>query len=156
MQLRNLPTRLVTGAFILNSGISKWDGDQETAEAVHGMASGAYPFLRSVPPATFLRGLSAGEMATGAALLLPIVSDRKAGLALTAFSGGLVGLYLRTPGMHEPGGIRPTEQGTAIAKDSWMLGIGLSLLMSSAARAAKRAAKRKCCGRDADEADTDD
>ena len=47
--------------------------------------------------------------------------------ALTAFSGGLLGLYLRTPGMRKPGSLAPTEQGLAIAKDSWLLGIGIGL-----------------------------
>ena len=51
-----------------------------------------------------------------------------AGAALTAFSGGLLGLYLRTPGMRKPGSLAPTEQGLPIAKDSWLLGIGIGLL----------------------------
>ena len=50
-----------------------------------------------------------------------------AGAALTAFSGGLLGLYLKTPGMRKPGSLAPTEAGLAIAKDSWLLGIGIGL-----------------------------
>jgi len=50
------------------------------------------------------------------------VPGKVAGAGLTAFAAGLLGLYLRTPGM------RPTQQGTAIAKDVWLLGIGLGLL----------------------------
>lgn len=30
--------------------------------------------------------------------------------------------------MRQEGSLRPTEQGTALAKDVWMLGIGLSLI----------------------------
>lgn len=52
-----------------------------------------------------------------------------AGTALTAFSAGLLGLYLRTPAMREEGSLRPSQQGMAIAKDIWMFGIGLTLLI---------------------------
>ena len=31
MNLRNLPTRLAVGAFVLHSGIEKWSGDEGTA-----------------------------------------------------------------------------------------------------------------------------
>jgi hypothetical protein len=49
---------------------------------------------------------------------------------LTAFSAGLVGLYLKVPGMRQEGSLKPTEEGTAIAKDVWLLGAGLSLLLA--------------------------
>ncbi|WP_406465833.1 hypothetical protein [Streptomyces sp. NBC_01622] len=52
-----------------------------------------------------------------------------AGAALTAFSAGTLGLYLRTPGMRREGSLRPTEQGIPLAKDVWMLGIGISLII---------------------------
>jgi hypothetical protein len=48
-----------------------------------------------------------------------------------AFSAGLLGLYWRTEGMHQPGDPRPTQQGTGIAKDVWMLGMGTSLVMDA-------------------------
>jgi len=52
-----------------------------------------------------------------------------AGAALTGFSSGLLGLYLRTPGMTKPGrSVAPTQEGLPIAKDVWMLGIGIGLL----------------------------
>ena len=66
--------------------------------------------------------LSTSEIAVGAILLTPFVPTAVAGATLTAFSGGLLGLYLRTPGMRKPGSLAPTEQGLAIAKDSWLLG----------------------------------
>ena len=131
MRLRNLPTRLATGAFIAHSGWSKWSGTQETAAGIHQMASGAYPFLGQVDPHTFLKGLSAAEMTVGAVLLAPVVPAGVAGAALTAFSGGLIGLYARTPALRQNGGIWPSQQGTAIAKDSWMLGIGLGLVIGA-------------------------
>jgi hypothetical protein len=40
----------------------------------------------------------------------------------------LVGLYLRTPGLHKPGTILPNQTGIALSKDVWMLGIGVGLL----------------------------
>jgi uncharacterized membrane protein YphA (DoxX/SURF4 family) len=125
---RNVPTRLTTGAFILHSGWAKWSGDEDQATAVHGMAAGAYPFLRKVPPTSFLKALAAAEIAIGATLLLPIVPNRLAGASLTAFAGGLVTMYLRTPALHKPGSVWPTPAGIGISKDVWMLGIGLGLL----------------------------
>jgi hypothetical protein len=124
---RRAPGRLTTGAFILNAGLGKWSADEETAARLHGMAAGTYPFLAKMRPEDFTRLLSASEVALGTALLLPIVPTWLAGAGLTAFSAGLLGLYARTPGMHKENSPQPTQQGTALAKDVWMLGIGLSL-----------------------------
>ena len=128
MRLREFPARLAAGAFILHSGLDKWRGDEATAQAVHGMAAGAYPVLKSVPPTQFLRYLAASEIAIGGGLLTPFVPASLAGAALTGFSGALMGLYARTPGMRKEGSVWPTRQGTAISKDVWLLGIGLALL----------------------------
>lgn len=129
MKLWHVPVRLATGAYILNSGLNKRHADREHAEQLHGFASGAYPQLRDMDPTRFVSTLSMAEIAVGGALLTPLVPAWIAGAALSLFSGGLVGLYWRTPGMHEEGDPRPTEQGIALAKDSWMLGIGLALLV---------------------------
>lgn len=134
MNLGNMPTRLAAGAFVLHSGLEKWSGGEEQAAGVHGMAAGAYPFLKSIPPGQFLKALSAGEIATGALLLAPFVSPAVAGAALTGFSAGLVGLYLRTPGMTKPGSVWPTQQGIGLSKDVWMLGIGAGLLLDRSQR----------------------
>ncbi len=131
--LRRVPERLTTGAYVLHSGLEKWSGDEERAAAVHGMAAGAYPFLGKLKPTTFLKLLSIGEMATGAMLLIPFVPQALAGAALTGFSGGLVGMYLRTPALHKPGSVWPTPQGMAVSKDVWMLGIGTGLLIDDLA-----------------------
>jgi hypothetical protein len=125
----HLPVRLAAGAFILNSGWDKRDADQETAQGLHGMAAGAYPFLGKVEPADFVKMLSVGEIALGAALLLPIVPSRLAGAGLTAFAAGLLGVYLRTPGLRREGSVRPTSDGIGMAKDALLLGAGLSLMM---------------------------
>ena len=95
---------------------------------MHGFAAGTYPFLKNMQPQQFAKALSTSEIAVGALLLAPVVPTAVAGAALTVFSGGLLGLYLRTPGMRKPGSLAPTEQGLAIAKDSWLLGIGIGLL----------------------------
>lgn len=131
---RDLPGRLATGAFILHAGLDKWNGPIEQAEAVHGMAANAFPFLKSIPPDRFLRMLAASEVATGALLLSPFVSGAVAGTALTGFSGSLLAMYARTPAMRKPGSIWPTQAGTAVSKDVWMLGIGLGLLAGARPR----------------------
>ncbi len=126
--LSEIPARVSAGAFILNSGLSKRGADEATAAGMHGFAAGTYPFLKSVPPQQFVQGLSTAEIVIGAALLTPFVPTMVAGAALTAFSGGLLGLYLKTPGMRKPGSLAPTEAGLSLAKDSWLVGIGIGLM----------------------------
>ena len=126
--LSEIAPRISAGAFILNSGLGKRDVDDEAAAGMHGFAAGTYPFLANVPPQQFVKGLSAAEIGLGVALLTPFVSTFKAGAALTAFSGGLLGLYLKTPGMRKEGSLAPTEHGLSIAKDSWLVGIGIGLM----------------------------
>lgn len=127
----HLPTRLVTGAFILNSGLSKRSADEGTAQYLHGMAVGTYPFLGKLDPQRFTKLLSTAEITVGSLLLVPLVPTPVAGVALAGFSGGLLGLYLRTPGMREPGSLRPTQQGIALAKDVWMFGIATGFLVEA-------------------------
>jgi hypothetical protein len=139
LHLRNIPTRVAAGGFVLHTGLEKWNGSEEQAKGLHAMASGAYPFLDKVPPPVFLKALSAAEIGIGAALLLPVVSNKVAGAALTAFAGGLVGMYLRTPALRKPGSFWPSQSGIAVSKDVWMLGIGLGLLADAATdRSGKR------------------
>jgi hypothetical protein len=71
------------------------------------MASNAYPPLKALQPPTFLKAVSVGEVVIG----------------------GLLTMYARTPALREPGSIWPSQQGIAVAKDVWMLGIGLGLLL---------------------------
>lgn len=142
-RLANLPERFAAGAFILNSGLTKLQSDKETAGTLHGMASGTYPVLEQLPPEGFTKGLGMAEVALGSALLFPLIGDGLAGLSLTAFAGGLVGLYLKTPGTRQEGSVRPTQQGIALAKDFWLLGIGASLVAHSvgARRQSRKLAK---------------
>lgn len=138
IELRDVAPRLATGAFLLNSGLGKLKADEDTARTLHDMACTAYPFLRKIEPVRFTRILAWSEVAIGGALVAPVVPTRLAGLALTGFSGGLLGLYLRLPGMREPGSLRPTQSGIPLAKDTWMLGIGLGFLGAGARRTTPR------------------
>ena len=129
VKAHHLPQRVATGAFILNSGIGKLRADEEAAAHLHGFATGAYPFLARLKPADFVRLVAVSEITLGAALLLPVVPAAVAGAGLAAFSGGLLGLYARTPGMRKENSPFPTQQGTPLAKDVWMMGIGLGLVI---------------------------
>jgi uncharacterized membrane protein YphA (DoxX/SURF4 family) len=129
VRARHLPPRIATGAFILNSGIGKLSADEATAAQLHGFAAGTYPFLKKLKPTDFVRLLAATEITLGAALLIPVIPAAVAGAGLAAFSVGLLGLYARTPGMRKPGTPLPTQQGTALAKDVWMAGLGLGLMI---------------------------
>lgn len=146
MNLTHAPLRVATGAFILNSGITKLGADAATAEGIHGFAATAYPQFAAMEPSRFVKLLGAGEVALGTALLTPKVSSTVAGTALTGFGVGLLGLYARVPGMRQEGSIRPTEQGIAVAKDSWLVGAGATLalqgFLGSARRAGRKAAKK--------------
>ncbi|MGI5274585.1 hypothetical protein ACQEUU_36020 [Nonomuraea sp. CA-218870] len=124
-----LPSRVAAGVFILNSGLGKARADEQTAAGTHQMAAGVYPFLRDLDPRTFTALLSKSEIALGAALLAPMVPSLAAGAALTVFAGGLIGLYLKTPGLRQEGSVKPTPAGLGLAKDVWLLGIGLGLVL---------------------------
>jgi uncharacterized membrane protein YphA (DoxX/SURF4 family) len=130
-KLRRAPGRLATGAFIVHSGLGKLNGTEETAKMIHGMASGAYPQLAGIESTKFLKLLAVGELTLGGMLLAPVVPPAVAGAGLTGFAGTLLGMWWRTPGMHEPGSPRPTQAGTAIAKDVWMLAIGAGLVLDA-------------------------
>src|SRR5690625_2223457 len=99
MSLTNTILRAVPGAFILNSGIGKLGMDAETAKTMQGMAAQRVRPLGKLSPEQFAKFLSYGEIAVGAALLLPVVPTRLAGLALAGFPGSMFSMYLRTPGM---------------------------------------------------------
>lgn len=130
-KLRTLPGRVATGAYILHSGIEKWEGGEERAKMVHSMAAGAFPQLESLPPESFLKALSVGEMAVGSLLLAPLVPESIAGLALTGFSGSLLAMYWRTPALRKENSIWPSQNGLPVSKDVWMFAIGLGLLLEA-------------------------
>jgi hypothetical protein len=138
VKLADMAPRIATGAFILNSGLGKRNVDAEHAGMLHGMASGTYPFLGKMDPQQFAKLLSAGEITLGVALLAPVVPTALAGLGLTAFAGGLLGMYLKTPGMRQEGSLAPTQQGIGLAKDVWMLGMGLGFVADALANRKKK------------------
>ncbi|WP_435587469.1 hypothetical protein [Micromonospora aurantiaca (nom. illeg.)] len=134
MRLSHAPLRVAIGAYILNSGLGKRGLEGEAAAGMHGMAAGAMPQLRQIPPDRFAVLLSRGEVALGAALLAPFVPSLLAGAALTAFGAGLVQLYLKKPGMREGSSLRPSQEGIGLAKDVWLVGAGLTLVLDSLVR----------------------
>ena len=142
MRPSHAPLRLATGAYILNSGLAKRGVDGTTAAGLQAMGAGAIPQLGKVSPKTFVAGLSSGEIALGAVLLAPFVSPVLAGAALTAFGAGLVQVYLKTPGMTEPGSVAPTQNGVGLAKDIWLVGAGLTLLVDGLADETRRTTRR--------------
>jgi len=128
LKARELPGRIAAGGYILHTGLDKWHGDPARAEALHGMAARAFPVLKNIPPDRFMRLLAAAEIGVGSALLVPVIPGVLAGAALTGFSGALLAMYARTPALRKPGSIWPSQAGTAVSKDVWMLGIGLGLV----------------------------
>ncbi|MCS3494225.1 MULTISPECIES: DoxX family membrane protein [Actinomycetes] len=141
ISIANAALRLVSGAFILNSGINKLRIDEASAAGLQQMAANGVPQLAELEPAVFGKAVSIGEISLGSALLLPLIPSRLAGLGLGAFSGVLLASYLRTPGMTESDGIRPTADGTALAKDVWLAGIAVALILGR--KGAKKIKKAK-------------
>jgi hypothetical protein len=129
MRLNNVPLRLTTGAFILNTGWGKRKLDRDSAAGLQAMAARVIPPVSRIDAGKFGKMLSYAEMMLGAALLTPFVPSRLAGFGLGIFSGSLFTMYLRTPGMTLEDGIRPSPQGTGLAKDIWLLGIAAALVL---------------------------
>jgi hypothetical protein len=145
----HIPVRLATGAYILNSGLKKRAADEEMAKGLHGFATTAYPEFQDTPPEKFTSMLSTGEIAVGGLLLAPVVPTAVAGLALTTFAGMLGRLYLNAPGVREEGSLQPTEQGTALSKDVWMLAIGAALTVDGLTDRRSKRRKAKAAAADA-------
>jgi uncharacterized membrane protein YphA (DoxX/SURF4 family) len=127
---RRAPGRIAAGSMIFHSGLTKFRGDEMFAQAVHGVFSNTYPAAKSVSPALLLKTLAIIEMTIGSLLLLPLVGARFAGMALTGYSITLLGMYVRTPGLHDSK-LLPTLAGTGFAKDIWLTAIGSSLVIDA-------------------------
>ncbi len=130
MSLSNAILRGVTGAFVLNSGLSKRDLPTEAALGLQGFAATGVPQVTAMNPDTFGKVLAYSEIGIGAALLTPIVAPRIAGAALGAFSAGLLAMYFRNPAMTESDGIRPSQEGMSLSKDAFMAAIAGALVTS--------------------------
>jgi hypothetical protein len=127
-KLWQVPLRLAAGTYVLQQGLEKRSADDQRAAGLQGMAAQAYPAVKEVEAQQFAQSLATAEVGIGAALLLPFVPGGLAGAALMGFAGGLLGLYLRTPGMRKEGSLAPTSQGIGLAKDVWLFGIGAALV----------------------------
>ncbi|MEO7262438.1 MAG: hypothetical protein ABI047_14465 [Jatrophihabitantaceae bacterium] len=127
-KIRRAPGRVAAGLLILHSGRTKLAADAMFAQAVHGVFSATYPSFKRVPPAALLKTVAILEITVGSLLLLPLVGPKLAGMSLTGYSFTLLGMYLRTPGMHDER-LMPTLAGTAFAKDAWLTAIGTSLVL---------------------------
>lgn len=129
-----LVLRLAIGASVLASGLRKRKADECTAVDLHAMAVDTCPFLDKVDPVTFTRALSAGQITLGGALLVPLIPNKPVGAGLSVFAVGVLGTYLRAPGMHRPRSLAPTPEGLGLSKDLWLLGAGLSLALEGRER----------------------
>ena len=138
-KLWHVPVRLATGAVILDQGLSKLEVDEERAKWFHERAVLVFPQLRDMAPQDFVRLLSTCEIGLGGALLaIGLVPSGLAGLGLSAFAGCLTRLYLTAPGMRREGSLAPAPQGIPLVKDTWMLGIGLALVVDAVAGRGRR------------------
>jgi uncharacterized membrane protein YphA (DoxX/SURF4 family) len=142
MRLSHLPLRVAAGAYLVTSGLNRWQAPSDAAADVQKQVRVAFPQVPDVPPGAFGKGLAAGELALGAALLSPFVSPVVAGAALAAFSGAMLKVWWVTPGTHEPGSARPTPEGMPQAKDLCLLGAGVSLALDGVGDGARRSARR--------------
>jgi hypothetical protein len=143
-KLWHVPVRLATGAIIVDQGLQKLGADEDTARWLHGQATKAFPQFADMDPKDFVQLLSACEITLGAALLgIGFVPSGLAGLGLSLFGGSLTRLYLRAPGTRREGSIAPSQQGIVLAKDSWMLAIGLALVLDGLFGSRGRRRKRK-------------
>ena len=131
-KLWHVPVRLATGAIIVDQGLQKLGADEDTARWLHGQAVQVIPQFQDMEPRDFVQLLSVCEIALGSALLgIGVVPSGLAGLGLSLFGGSLTRLYLRVPGTRREGSIAPSQQGVGLAKDSWMLAIGVALVLDS-------------------------
>lgn len=133
VKLHHVPPRLATGAFILNTGITKRSLDVEGATGLRDQAANGFPSLKQVDPVRFGKALSTFEIVLGAALLAPVVPTWLAAAGLSGFSAALMRVYLKTPGLTREDGIRPAPAGMGIARDVFMLGSGLGLVVEELA-----------------------
>lgn len=138
IKLHQLPPRLACGAFILNTGIGKRSLDAEKAAGLRDQAALVFPPLKKMDPRRFGKLLSAFEIGLGAALIVPVIPTWLVSAGLIGFSGMLMGVYLKTPSLTMKDGIRPTPAGMGIARDIFMLGSGVGLLVEEATTRGKK------------------
>lgn len=129
VKFHHVPPRLACGVFILNTGVSKRSLDLDGATGLRDQAAIVFPVLKKMDPVHFGKALSTFEIVLGAALLVPVVPTWVAAAGLSGFSAALMGVYFKTPGMTLQDGVRPAPAGMGIARDVFMLGSGLGLVI---------------------------
>jgi hypothetical protein len=126
------PIRLTFGAFFVHVALTHRELDERGAQGLQRFASSAYPILKKLRPNTFQQGMVAAESAVAASLLVPGVPAVVGGAALTSFGTALLGVYARSPMLRrDERSMRPNEMGLSIAKDSWMVAAGLSVIVDA-------------------------
>jgi hypothetical protein len=130
MSLSNAILRGVSGAYLLQSGYGKKDLPTEAAAGLQQFAATGVPQFKEWDADTFGKFVAYSEIGIGAALLTPFVNKRLAGLALGAFSAGLLAMYFRNPEMTQEDGVRPSEAGTGLSKDAFLAAIAAALVVS--------------------------
>lgn len=143
MNLPNTILRVVSGAYVLQSGVGKLGMPTEAAAGVQDFAATGVPAVKKMSPETFSKFLSYSEIGIGAALLAPVVPNRLAGAALGTFSAGLLAIYFRNEAMTQEDGIRPSEAGTGLSKDLFMAAIAGALLTSQDPKKVKEKGEKK-------------
>ncbi|WP_218220869.1 hypothetical protein [Nesterenkonia sp. Act20] len=142
MNLTSIALRAVPGAFILNAGIGKLKLDAESAAGMQGMAATGVPAVKQLSPEQFGKALAWGEITLGTALLTPFVSNRVAGVALGTFASGMLSMYFRNDAMTQSDGVRPTQDGTPIAKDAWLAAIAIALVDLGTSKKSKKSSRK--------------
>jgi hypothetical protein len=133
MRVSHVPLRAATGAFIFNEGLGKRSVDRKGTDGL--VAS--IPQLASAGPGTVSKAVAGTEIALGGLLLAPFVPPLVAGVALTAFSAGVLRSRWRSIDREDEPGKEKT-----VAKDLWMLGTGLALVVDGVTDGTRRTAKR--------------
>ena len=139
--IANAALRAIPGLFILNSGIGKIGMPADASAGTQQAAASGVPALANLPSEKFGSMLGWAETAVGASLLLPAVPNRLAGAGLATFGAGLLTMYFSNDDYTEEDGIRPTSEGLSLAKDSWLVAIGLGLMFGAGGKKKRKAAK---------------
>jgi hypothetical protein len=122
---------LSAGAFVVNSGVSRFGADDAAMKRLQTSAAKLVPQVERMSPRTFSRAVAAGEVTLGTAIMLPLVPAAAAGIGLSVFAASLVAARQPTSGQH----VDPTDDATGSAvpnaTEAWMLGSGVSLLLDA-------------------------
>lgn len=129
MRLSNAPIRVTAGTYILNAGVAKLRSRQGSSN-LHELATMAYPVVAGVDEDRFWRMVGTVETVLGSALLVPFVRPRLVGAVLLAYAAWSLGMDARLEYFRlGPSDPRPSHEGLGVAKDVWLAGIAVNLLL---------------------------